>query len=80
MSILKRKVHIFPVKWGLLPYIITAIVLGIACGMIFPVWLARIFITFNDLFGQFLGFAVPLIILGLIAPGISELGREAGKM
>ena len=80
MSILKGKVHIFPVKWGLLPYIITAIVLGIACGMIFPVWLARIFITFNDLFGQFLGFAVPLIILGLIAPGISELGREAGKM
>lgn len=81
MQFLKeKKPHIFPAKWGLLPYIILAIILGIACGMIFPEWLARVFMTFNGLFGQFLGFVVPLIILGLIAPGIAELGRDAGKM
>ena len=35
---------------------------------------------FNSLFGSFLDFVVPLIILGLVAPGIAELGRGAGKM
>ncbi len=67
-------------KWGLLPWIIVAIILGIIGGLIFPAWLARLFVTFNGLFGQFLGFIVPLIILGLIAPGIAELGKEAGKL
>ena len=80
MGPIEHKNHIFPANWGLLPYVVIAIVLGIACGMIFPAWLSRIFITFNGLFGQFLGFIIPLIILGLIAPGIAELGREAGKM
>ena len=77
---MNSKIHIFPVKWGLLPYVLTAIFLGIVCGTFFPAWLSRIFITFNSLFGQFLGFIIPLIILGLIAPGIAELGKEAGKM
>lgn len=80
MHFFNEKLRVFPAKWGLLPYIITAIILGVLCGMIFPEWLARIFMTFNGLFGQFLGFVVPLIILGLIAPGIAELGRDAGKM
>lgn len=80
MLLLHKKPHLFPVQWGLLPYIVTAILLGIVCGMIFPTGLARIFATFNSLFGQFLSFIVPLIILGLIAPSIAELGRQAGKM
>ena len=37
------------------------------------------FLTFNALFSNFLDFVVPLIILGLIAPGIAELGRGQGK-
>jgi len=32
------------------------------------------------LFNQLLGFAIPLIILGFIAPGIGSIGRGAGKM
>ncbi|MBR3899826.1 MAG: dicarboxylate/amino acid:cation symporter [Elusimicrobiaceae bacterium] len=67
-------------SWGLLPLVIVAILLGIACGLFFPAWLARVFLTFNGLFGQFLGFVVPLIILGLVAPGIAELGKGAGKL
>ena len=69
-------------KWkvGLLARVAIAIVLGIVSGLFFPVWAQRIFLTFNDLFSSFLDFIVPLIILGLIAPGIAELGRGAGKM
>ncbi len=35
--------------------------------------------TFNGLFGGFLSFIIPLIIVALITPAISELGRGAGK-
>lgn len=64
---------------GLLPKIIIAIILGIICGLFLPEWLTRAFVTFNGLFGNFLSFIIPLIILGLIAPAISELGKGAGK-
>ncbi|MDO5677308.1 MAG: dicarboxylate/amino acid:cation symporter [Propionibacteriaceae bacterium] len=65
--------------FGLLPQIVVAIVLGVLLGTVMPDWATRIFVTFNGLFGQFLGFAIPLIILGLIAPAIADLGRGAGK-
>ncbi len=67
-------------RFGLLPKIIVAIAAGIVCSLFFPEWAARIFVTFNGLFGNFLGFVIPLIILGLVAPGIAELGTGAGKM
>ncbi|TCK84748.1 dicarboxylate/amino acid:cation symporter [Albibacterium bauzanense] len=68
------------IKIGLLGKVILAIVFGIVAGLIFPDWISRIFITFNSLFSNFLGFIVPLIILGLIAPGIADLGKSAGKL
>lgn len=67
-------------SFGLLPLVVSAIALGIVCGLFFPDWLVRVFLTFNGLFGQFLGFIVPLLILGLIAPGIADLGKDAGKL
>ena len=66
-------------KLGLLPRILIAIALGIVCGLFFPEPLTRVFVTFNALFGNFLGFVIPLIIVALITPAISELGRGAGK-
>lgn len=75
----KRKLQL-KLKWGLLPGVICAIVLGIACGLFFPEWLVRVALTFNGLFGNFLGFIIPLLIVGLVAPGIAELGRSAGKL
>lgn len=67
-------------RWfGLLPRIVLAIVLGILVGRIAPEALTRTVATFNGLFSSFLGFVIPLIILGLIAPAIGELGRGAGK-
>ena len=67
-------------KTGLLTRILIAIALGVGLGMIVPEWIVRLFLTFNGIFSQFLGFAIPLIIVGLVAPAISDLGRGAGKM
>ncbi len=67
-------------KIGLLPRVACAIVLGIGLGFVMPGWAARIFVTFNDLFSQFLGFCIPLIIVGLVVPGISDMGARAGKL
>ena len=67
-------------KIGLIPRIIVAIALGIGIGMIAPEWIARSFATFNEIFGQFLGFIIPLLIVGLVAPGIAELGQGAGRL
>lgn len=68
------------VKIGLLGKILIAIALGIGLGLIAPAWLVRLFITFNGIFSQFLGFAIPLIIVGLVAPAISDIGKTAGKI
>lgn len=64
---------------SLLFWIVVAIVLGVCCSFFFPEWLARIFITFNGLFSNFLGFFVPVLIFALITPAIASLGRGAGK-
>lgn len=63
------------IKIGLLGKIVIAIALGIAAGMISPAWIVRIFLTFNGIFSQFLGFAVPLIILGLVTTAIADIGK-----
>lgn len=66
-------------KIGLLVWILIAIVLAIVIGQFLPVAIARVFMTFNGLFSAFLGFLIPLIIVGLVTPAIGELGRGAGK-
>ena len=53
-------------KFGLLPRILVAIVLGIVVGNWLPLPLTRVFITFNSIFGQFLGFMIPLFISLLV--------------
>ncbi len=67
-------------KLGLLPRVAIAIGLGVVCGLFFPDWLVRIFLTINSLFGNFLNFIIPLLILGLVAPGIADLGKGAGRL
>ncbi|MGI1805837.1 dicarboxylate/amino acid:cation symporter [Exiguobacterium sp. TDN 0502] len=71
------------VKLGLLGRIIVAIAFGIIVGSLVTErfdWIVRSFVTFNGVFGQFLSFAIPLIIIGFIIPGIGELGKGAGKL
>ncbi len=71
----KKKFHL-----GLLPRVLIAIVLGIVFGLFFPDWAVRIFLTFNAIFSQLLGFLIPIIILGLVTAAIADIGRGAGKM
>lgn len=63
----------------LLVWIVIAIVLGILVGPILPEWLGGIFATYNSVFSGLLAFVVPLIIFGLVAPAIAELGKGGGK-
>jgi Na+/H+-dicarboxylate symporter len=65
---------------SLLGWVAIAICGGIIFGQFMPVAIARIFVTFNSLFGNFLSFAIPLIIVGLVTPAIGELGKGAGKL
>ena len=67
-------------KLGLLPRIVIAIVMGVLIGNVLPEAWVRIFVTFNALFSQFLGFLIPLIIIGLVTPAIADIGRSAGRL
>lgn len=66
-------------KGGILLAVIISIILAIICGQFFPAPLVRVFVTFNSLFGSFLGFCIPLIIIGLVTPAIADLGSGSAK-
>jgi Na+/H+-dicarboxylate symporter len=68
------------IKIGLLARIALAIALGVLVGSFAPEAVVRVMATFNGLFGNFLGFVVPLIIIAFIAPGIAQLGTGSGKL
>ena len=67
-------------KVGLVGRIIIAMILGGVLGGILPLKVVRAFVTFNALFSQFLGFIIPLIIVGLVAPAIADIGKKAGRL
>ncbi len=67
-------------RMGLLPAILLAIVLGIVTGLVMPDTMVRVFVTFNAVFSQLLGFLIPLIIFGLVTAAIAEIGRQAGRL
>lgn len=65
---------------GLLPRIAIAIVLGILIGYIAPQWLGELCATFNAIYSQFLGFMIPMIIVGFVVPAIADIGGRAGRL
>ncbi|MEV9641400.1 dicarboxylate/amino acid:cation symporter [Mammaliicoccus sciuri] len=74
-------------KLGLIWRILIAIVLAIGLGLLLPAihegfahWFVRLAATFNMLFGGFLNFIVPLIIIAFISPSIAKLGKGSGKL
>lgn len=67
-------------KVSLLAKVVIAIAAGVVFGQFLPGGIARIFVTFNSVFGNFLSFSIPLIILGLVTPAIGDLGKGAGKL
>jgi len=60
--------------------LLAGIVAGILLGLFSPEWPLRLLLTFKVLFGQFIGFAIPLIILFFIMSGIASLGRSGGRL
>lgn len=42
--------------------------------------IVQLFVSFSTVFSAFLSFAIPLIIIGFIVPGIGSLAQGAGKM
>ena len=74
-------------KIGLIWRIVIAIALAVGLGMLLPAihegfstGFTRTAATFNMIFGGFLNFVVPLIIIAFIAPAIAKLGRGSGKL
>lgn len=68
------------IKLPLFAKVLVAIALGVGLGFVLPEVGIRILKTFNVLFSQLLKFIIPLMVLGLVTPAISSLGRGAGKM
>lgn len=67
-------------KLGLIPKIIIAIILGVIVGKYLPEVVVRIAVTFSSIFGSFLNFIIPLMIIGFVTKGIADLGEGAGKL
>ena len=65
---------------NLLIQIIIAIVAGITIGNFINEEILRLFLTFNGVVSEFLGFCIPLIIIGFIIPSIGKLGHTASNM
>lgn len=67
-------------KFGLVPRLILAIILGIILGKFMPLGLIRVFKTFTTFFGSFLSFFIPFMIIGFVVAGIARLTEGAGKL
>lgn len=65
---------------GLIPKLLIAIALGVLAGANLPVGIIRVAVTFSKIFGSFLSFIIPLMILAFVTKGISDLGEGAGKL
>lgn len=78
------EVFIMEKKLGLLPKLILGILAGIAIGLASMAagnyTFVRILNTFSSIFGNFLKFIIPFIIIGFVAPGIADLGKKASKL
>lgn len=78
---------VLKLKIGLIWRIIIAIALAVGLGLVIPKisvgfadWFVSLAATFNMIFGGFLNFVVPLIIVAFIAPGIAKLGKGSGRL
>lgn len=83
-------------KLPLLAWILIAIASGVLIGLLTPGmisgindatgasiatdFIVQLFVSFSTVFSAFLSFAIPLIIIGFIVPGIGSLAQGAGKM
>ena len=60
--------------------LLLAIIIGILAGHFLPVDVMTVIVTVKYILGQMINFCVPLIIIGFIAPSITQMGSGATKM
>lgn len=67
---------------GLVPKLLIAIALGVLVGQLtfIPDFILQIPVTFSALFSRLLAFVIPLMIVGYVIKGISDLSDGAGKL
>lgn len=67
---------------GLVPKLLIAIGLGVLIGQMtfIPDFILQIPVTFSALFSSLLAFIIPLMIVGFVVKGISDLTDGAGKL
>ncbi|MCG9081324.1 dicarboxylate/amino acid:cation symporter [Laribacter hongkongensis] len=53
---------------------------GLLAGLYAPEFVIQLLATFKGLFGQFIGYTIPLLILFYVLSGIANLERGAGKL
>lgn len=70
------------IKFGLIPKLLLAIILGILFGQLqfLPDIILQIPITISNLFSSVLSFVIPLMIIGYVVVGIADLTQGAGKL
>lgn len=65
---------------GLVPKLVIAIIIGILIGQFLPESVCRFVVTLSGIFGSFLKFVIPLMILAYVTMGIADLSQGAGKL
>ena len=60
--------------------LLLAIIIGILAGHFLPGDVMTVIVTVKYILGQMINFCVPLIIIGFIAPSITQMGSGATKM
>ena len=60
--------------------LLLAIAVGLAAGFLLPEGAMQVVVTLKYILGQIINFCVPLIIIGFIAPSITQMGSGASKM
>ncbi len=60
--------------------LLLAIAVGLAAGFLLPEGAMQVVVTLKYILGQIINFCVPLIIIGFIAPSITQMGSGATKM
>lgn len=66
--------------FGLIIKLLVALVVGALLGRVANVPVMDFVMSFKHVLGQIIFFAVPLVIIGFIAPAIAKLGANASKM
>ncbi len=67
-------------EFGLIIKLLAALVIGAVLGRVVGVGVMDAVVSIKHVLGQLIFFAVPLVIVGFIAPAIARLGQNASKM